>query len=170
MRLWWQVHLLTSSAGSPADLFLWEQVQATARQTGFELQIERLSDAQLTKRHIDWDYDIRVMYWNTNTADVLRIIFGSAFIDGANAGGYHQNTSGYSDTAFDSTVEHALETQDAEKRRALYRQAQAMASAQFLQLLTYPQSTRLGIRKTTRGVSLESSMAVVDLYDTAVDK
>ncbi|HEC54677.1 MAG TPA: ABC transporter substrate-binding protein [Gammaproteobacteria bacterium] len=164
------VHLLTSSAGSPADLFLWEQVQATARQTGFELQIERLSDAQLTKRHIDWDYDIRVMYWNTNTADVLRIIFGSAFIDGANAGGYHQNTSGYSDTAFDSTVEHALETQDAEKRRALYRQAQAMASAQFLQLLTYPQSTRLGIRKTTRGVSLESSMAVVDLYDTAVDK
>lgn len=163
-------HLLTSNRATPADLFLWEQVQATSRKTGFELVVEPLNDPQLTKRHIDWDYDMRVMYWNTNTADVLRIIFGSAFMGGATAGGYHQNTAGYSNELFDRTVEQALETQDPRKRRDLYHLAQKMASEQFLQLTTYPQSTRLGIQRTIKGVRLENSLAITDLFDAQVEK
>jgi peptide/nickel transport system substrate-binding protein len=165
-----QVHVVMGNRTPPSEYTLWEQVQATTRQAGFELIIDQMSDVQATKRQADWDYDIRLGYWNTNTADVLRIIFGSEFIRPAGVGGYHQNTAGFSDPAFDSLIQQALATQDAEQRRALYYKAQQIASSQYLQLTTYPQSTRLGIYKTTQGVRLETSLAVTYLYDAWVNK
>jgi peptide/nickel transport system substrate-binding protein len=165
-----QVHVILGNRTPPSEFTLWEQVQATTRQAGIELIMEQMSDVQATKRQADWDYDIRVGYWNTNTADVLRIIFSSAFIQPAGVGGYHQNTAGFSDPAFDSLVQQALATQDPAQRQALYHQVQAVASRHYLQLTTYPQSTRLGIYKTTQGVRLESSLAVTYLYDAWVNK
>lgn len=165
-----QVHVVMGNRTSPSEYTLWEQVQATTRQAGFELIVDQMSDVQATKRQADWDYDIRLGYWNTNTADVLRIIFSSAFIRPAGVGGYHQNTAGYSDPTFDNLVQQALSTQDPEQRRGFYYQAQALASKQYLELTTYPQSTRLGIYKTTQGVRLETSLAVTYLYDAWVNK
>ncbi|MBC2677000.1 ABC transporter substrate-binding protein [Pseudomonas baltica] len=165
-----QVRVILGNRTPPSEFTLWEQVQATTRQAGIELIMEQMSDVQATKRQADWDYDIRVGYWNTNTADVLRIIFSSAFIQPAGVGGYHQNTAGFSDLQFDELVQQALATQDASQRQALYRQAQAVASSHYLQLTTYPQSTRLGIYKTTQGVRLEPSLAVTYLYDAWVNK
>ncbi|MBD8594701.1 ABC transporter substrate-binding protein [Pseudomonas sp. CFBP 8758] len=165
-----QVRVILGNRTPPSEFTLWEQVQATTRQAGIELIMEQMSDVQATKRQADWDYDIRVGYWNTNTADVLRIIFSSAFIQPAGVGGYHQNTAGFSDPQFDDLVQQALATQDASQRQALYRQAQAVASSHYLQLTTYPQSTRLGIYKTTQGVRLEPSLAVTYLYDAWVNK
>ena len=52
----------------------------------------------------------------------------------------------------------------------MYYQAQQLASSQYLQLTTYPQSSRLGIYKTTQGVRLEPSLAVTYLYDAWVNK
>jgi peptide/nickel transport system substrate-binding protein len=165
-----QVHVIMGNRTPPSEYTLWEQVQATTRQAGFELIVEQMSDVQSTKRQADWDYDIRLGYWNTNTADVLRIIFGADFISPAGVGGYHQNTAGYTDPQFEGLVQGALTTQDAEQRRALYYQAQQLASSQYLQLTTYPQSSRLGIYKTTQGVRLEPSLAVTYLYDAWVNK
>jgi peptide/nickel transport system substrate-binding protein len=165
-----QVHVVMGNRTPPSEFTLWEQVQATTRQAGFELIVDQMSDVQATKRQADWDYDIRLGYWNTNTADVLRIIFSSAFIRPAGVGGYHQNTAGFSDAEFDNVVQQALSTQDPELRRSFYYQAQATASKQYLQLTTYPQSTRLGIYKTTQGVRLETSLAVTYLYDAWVNK
>jgi peptide/nickel transport system substrate-binding protein len=165
-----QVRVIMGNRTPPSEYTLWEQVQATTRQAGFELIVEQMSDVQSTKRQADWDYDIRLGYWNTNTADVLRIIFGADFISPAGVGGYHQNTAGYTDPKFEALVQGALTTQDAEQRRALYYQAQQLASSQYLQLTTYPQSSRLGIYKTTQGVRLEPSLAVTYLYDAWVNK
>lgn len=165
-----QVTVVLGNRTPPSEFTLWEQVQATTREAGFELIMDQMSDVQATKRQADWDYDIRVGYWNTNTADVLRIIFSSAFIQPAGVGGYHQNTAGFSDPAFDALVQDALATQDPAERQRIYHQVQAIASSQYLQLTTYPQSTRLGIYKTTQGVRLETSLAVTYLYDAWVNK
>ncbi|MBK4998145.1 ABC transporter substrate-binding protein [Pseudomonas sp. S31] len=165
-----RVYVVMGNRTPPSEYTLWEQVQATTREAGFELVVEQMSDVLATKRQADWDYDVRLGYWNTNTADVLRIIFGAEFIQPAGVGGYHQNTAGYTDPTFESLVQQALVTQDPEQRKALYYQAQQMASSQYLQLTTYPQSTRLGIYKTTQGVSLEPSLAVTYLYDAWVNK
>lgn len=162
--------VLVGSRTPPSELTLWEQVQATTRQVGFQLVLEQMSDFQASQRQGHWDYDINLCYWNTNTADVLRIIFGSEFIQPAGQGGYHQNSAGYSDATLDGVLQEALATQDPQNRDRLYHQAQAIVAGQFLQLPTYPQSTRLGVYKTTRGVHLEPSLAVPYLYDAWVDK
>ncbi len=164
------VRVLMRNQSVPSEQTLWEQVQATARATGFEVRLEPLSDAVAMQRVADWDYDVRVGYWNTNTADVLRIVFGSQFLAPAGKGGYHQNVAGYSNPRFDAVVEQALATQDPQQRASLYREAQRIASSQFLQLTTYPQSTRLGIYKTAHGVGLEPSLRVTTLYDAWVSK
>lgn len=164
-----QVHVIMGNRTPPSEFSLWEQVQATARRAGFEVIIEQMSDVLAQQRQADWDYDIRLGYWNTNTPDVLRIIFGSAFLRPAGVRGYHQNTAGFDDPRFDALVEQALATQDGERRRELYHQAQALASSQYLQLTTYPQSTRLGIYKRAHGVRLEPSLAVTSLYDAWVN-
>jgi len=165
-----QVHVVMGNRTAPSEQTLWEQVQATTRAAGFELIIDQMSDTQATDRQSKWDYDVRLGYWNTNTADVLRIIFSSQFLAPAGVGGYHQNTAGYNDAHFDQLVESALATQDPAQRQALYYQAQAQASKAYLELTTYPQSTRLGIYKTTQGVRIEPSLAVTYLYDAWVDK
>lgn len=165
-----QVHVVIGNRTPPSEYTLWEQVQATTRAVGIQLIIDQMSDVQATQRQADWDYDIRIGYWNTNTADVLRIIFGSEFLSPAGVGGYHQNTAGFNDPAFDGLVRQALTTQDPEQRKALYYKAQQIASNQYLQLTTYPQSSRLGIYKTTQGVRLEPSLAVTYLYDAWVNK
>ncbi len=165
-----QVTVLIGTRTPPSEQTLWEQVQATTRQVGFDLVMEQMSDVQVTARQAAWDYDIRIGYWNTNTPDVLRIIFSSAFIQPAGVGGYHQNTAGYADAGFDALIESALATQDAEQRRQIYHRAQQQIAAQYLELTTYPQSTRLGIYKTAHGVRLEPSLAVTYLYDAWVTK
>lgn len=165
-----QATVLLGTRTPPSEQTLWEQVQATTRQVGFDLVLEQMSDTQVTARQAAWDYDIRIGYWNTNTPDVLRIIFSSAFIQPAGVGGYHQNTAGYSDAGFDALIESALATQDPEQRRQIYHRAQQQIAAQYLELTTYPQSTRLGIYKTAQGVRLEPSLAVTYLYDAWVNK
>lgn len=165
-----QVHVVMGNRTPPSEYTLWEQVQATTRQAGFQMIIEQMSDVQATQRQADWDYDVRLGYWNTNTADVLRIIFGAEFIRPAGVGGYHQNTAGFDDPTFDRVMRQALATQDPQQRQALYYQAQQIASINYLQVTTYPQSSRLGIYKTTQGVRLEPSLAVTYLYDAWVNK
>ncbi|MFP3515119.1 ABC transporter substrate-binding protein [Pseudomonas sp. SIMBA_077] len=165
-----QVHVVMGNRTPPSEYTLWEQVQATTRQAGFQMIIEQMSDVQATQRQADWDYDVRLGYWNTNTADVLRIIFGAEFIRPAGVGGYHQNTAGFDDATFDGVMRQALATQDPQQRQALYYQAQQIASSHYLQVTTYPQSSRLGIYKTTQGVRLEPSLAVTYLYDAWVNK
>ncbi|WP_380178508.1 ABC transporter substrate-binding protein [Kalamiella sp. sgz302252] len=164
------VHIPVSASTSTPERTLWEQVQATARQVGFDVQLQPVSDAQSTDLQSKWDYDVSLGYWNTNTPDVLRILFSSAFLGAAGSGGYHQNDTGFSDPAFDRLMTQALQTQESGERRKLYYQAQKTISENYLQLRTYPQSTRLGIYKTAHDVRLEPSLTVSWLYDAWVSK
>jgi peptide/nickel transport system substrate-binding protein len=153
---------------SVSERALWEQLQASTKTVGFAVDLEPVSHSVAMKRmYLGWDYDVGIGYWNTNTPDVLRFVFGSDF---ANAAPFHSNGSGFRDPAFDRILRQALETQDEEARRRLYYEAQKIISQQYLQLTTYPQSTRLGIYKTAHGVRVEPSLTITYLYDAWVDK
>ena len=158
------VHIPISTVLAPADRTLWEQVQATARQTGFDVRMEPLSETANIARSDAWDYDVRIGYWNTNTPDVLRIVFGSAFTNHFQHG-IHQNASGYSSPAFDKVVAQALATQDARQRQALYRQAQEIIAKAHLQITTYSQTTRLGVFSNVHDVRIEPSLRVINFHD-----
>ena len=164
------VHIPVRASTPASERTLWEQVQATAKLTGFAVILEPMSDTQDIQMDADWNYDVAIGYWNTNTADVLRIVFGSQFLGPVGAAGHHQNGSGFSDPAFDRIMQSALATNDAPQRRVLYHQAQAIISANALQITTYPQSTRLGIQWYVHGVRLEPSLTVTNLYDTWIKR
>lgn len=164
------VHIPVRSSWPTADRTLWEQVQATARATGFQVLLENSDDTSVLTREQAWDYDVRLGYWNTDTADVLRIIFSSAFLGPPTGHANHQNAAGFSDPRFDRIVNDALTTTDQDRRRNLYRQAQAAAAAQFLQITTYPQTTRLALSRSVHDVRLEPSLHVTTLYDAWVSR
>lgn len=155
---------------SNAERTLWEQVQASVKQVGFAVELIPKSDgAMLQCCGAGWDYDIRIGYWNTNTPDVLRFLFSSAFINRPGQP-YHTNGTGFSNAEFDKIINQALQTQDPTIRRELYFEAQRIISQNYLQLTTIPQSSRLAIYKTAKGVRLEPSLTIPYLYDAWVEK
>lgn len=158
------------STSSPSEITLYEQIQASAKQAGFDIRLQMMDKTSETQRQASWKYDLSARYWNTNTADVLRIVFGSEFLTPAGVGGYHQNTAGFNNPEFDSVMKQALGTQDPQRRRDLYSQAQRIAAANYLQLTLYPQDTRLAAYRTAYGVRLEPSLSVTSLYDAWVTK
>ncbi|NHO33880.1 ABC transporter substrate-binding protein [Acetobacter fallax] len=166
-----QVHIPMRSSLSASVRTLWEQVQATARATGFDVILENADDTTVTDRESRWDYDVRVGYWNTNTADVMRIVFSSAFLGppGPQAG-IHQNAASFSDPRFDQIINAALLTNDPEERKTLYARAQTIASAAFLQITTYPQSTRMALSRAVHDVRIEPSLNVTSLYDAWITR
>lgn len=155
---------------SNAERALWEQIQASTKREGFEVNLEPMDTGAITKCcTTGWDYDIRLGYWNTNTPDVMRIIFSTDFIKRAGAI-YHTNGTGFSHAEFDQTINDALKTQDTEVRKSLYIKAQKIISENYVQITTTPQSSRLAIYKTAKGVRLEPSLTVPYFYDAWVEK
>jgi peptide/nickel transport system substrate-binding protein len=155
---------------SNAERNLWEQVQASVKKVGFFVDLVPSSEGAILKCcSTGWDYDIRLGYWNTNTPDVLRFLFSSAFINRSGST-YHTNGTGFSNAEFDEIINQALLTQELSVRRELYLKAQRIISQNYLQLTTIPQSTRLAIYKTAKGVRLEPSLAIPYFYDTWVKK
>ncbi|MBD1598123.1 ABC transporter substrate-binding protein [Pseudomonas typographi] len=154
---------------SNADRALWEQIQASTKQVGFAVDLEPMSTAEMIKCcYSGWDYDVRIGYWNTNTADVLRYLFSSSFLKVASI--FRPNSTGFNQPEFDKIVSQALEAQDEVARRGLYYKAQAIIAQNYLQLSLYPQSTRLAIYKTARDVRIESSLSISYLYDAWIKK
>lgn len=155
---------------SNAERALWEQVQASTKRVGFAVDLAPMDNGSITTCcSTGWDYDIRLGYWNTNTPDVLRILFSSAFIQRPGTS-YHTNGTGFRNAEFDKVINQALYTQNSELRRELYLKAQRIISQNYLQLTTIAQSSRLAIYKTAKGVRLEPSLTVPYLYDAWVEK
>ncbi|MET0933698.1 MAG: ABC transporter substrate-binding protein [Mycetocola sp.] len=149
-----------------ATVELFTQIQANAKQAGFEVKIDNVDGATGYGRNISFDYDLRGEYWNTNTADVLRIVFSTEYLESA---GWVPNGSGYSNPELDTILNDALATNDAAEREDLYYEAQKIISDEALQLNLYSQSTQLASRgDKVANVVVEPSLALPYLYDASV--
>lgn len=159
------VHVPVKSSVDVYDRALWEQVQATAAKTGFDVQLENVSDNRYLERYQDWDYDVQLGYWNGNNPDILRMEFGSPAVGVPTSRQFHANGSGFDSRAFDRLIATARGTADPGKRFDLYHAAQRIIAANYLQVRTYPQTTRLGIVRGTHGVHFDSALNLCTLYD-----
>ncbi|MER7394283.1 ABC transporter substrate-binding protein [Streptomyces sp. NPDC000151] len=158
--------VLLKSDISPNQLALMEQIQATAKAVGFDLRLLRLDTATVTDRYNKGEYDLRDGYWNTNTPDVLRTMFGSEY---AVRNGIHSNSSYVRDPKLDGLLRAALSSTDEAEQRRLYARAQRIVSAGAYQLTLYPQTTRLAAgRASARGATLEPALSLPYLYDAWV--
>jgi peptide/nickel transport system substrate-binding protein len=156
----------TSADWPSATVDLITQIQANVKKAGFELSIDQADAATTNERASTFDYDLRSQYWNTNTPDVLRIVFSSEYLKSA---GWVPNGSGYSNPALDDILNQALATTDTEQRRDLYFQAQKIISDDALQLTLYSQSTQIASRSdAVTGITVEPSLSLPYLYDATV--
>ncbi|WP_043321265.1 ABC transporter substrate-binding protein [Mycetocola saprophilus] len=154
---------LTPTSWPAATVELLTQIQANEKKAGIEVKIENVDDATANKRGNTFDYDLRVGYWNTNTADVLRIVFSSAARESA---GFVPNGAGYANPDLDSILDQALATTDDTTRGELYNKAQKIIDDAAISLSLYNQSTQLASRKDkVTNVVVEPSLKLPYLYD-----
>lgn len=163
------VHFPYTPAGWPsAHQALVTQLQASAKQAGFDVRIETGDFASVSEKGNKYNYDLRADYWNTNTADVLRIVFSSEYTESA---GFVPNGSGFRNKEFDKLVNDALATDDPGTRRDLYYKAQQIVSDNALQLPLYNQASQLAVRKDHfANLTLEPSLSLPYIYDVTAVK
>ncbi|MDQ1082334.1 MULTISPECIES: ABC transporter substrate-binding protein [Microbacterium] len=156
-----------TAADNPAALTdLITQIQANVKKAGFHLDVQQADSATTTKRSSTFDYDLRTQYWNTNTPDVLRIVFSTEYLQSS---GWVPNGSGYSNPQLDEILNDALATTTVDQRRSLYDDAQKIISDAALQVTLYAQSTDLASRKdAVSNVVVEPSLSLPYLYDAQV--
>ncbi|MGX1562791.1 ABC transporter substrate-binding protein [Streptomyces sp. NPDC055506] len=158
--------VLLKSDITPNQLALMEQIQATAKDAGFQLKLLRLDAASVNSRYQAGKYDLRDGYWNTNTPDVLHTVFGSEY---AVKNGIHSNATYAKDPALDKLFRAAQATTDPAEQQRLYGEAQRLISAGAYQLTLYPQTTRLAAHNgSVRGAVLEPALSLPYLYDAWV--
>ncbi|MCW2134244.1 ABC transporter substrate-binding protein [Arthrobacter sp. VKM Ac-2550] len=158
----------TPAAWPTAHAALVTQIQASAKQRGFDVRIENQDFASSSEKYNNFEYDLRAGYWNTNTADVLRIVFSTEYMKSA---GFVPNGSGFSNKEFDRIVNEALATDDPDIRADLYYRAQQIVSENALQLPLYNQTSQLALRQDRfANLTLEPSLSLPYIYDvTAVN-
>ncbi|MCB8877501.1 ABC transporter substrate-binding protein [Acidisoma silvae] len=164
------VHFPVYASTQPADLALYEQLQATAKKAGFDLQIEKQDDSKVYARQYSWDYDLYIDYWTVNTPGALTFIYDS---DGLTSldGGYHNNEAGISDPHLDALLAAGPATSDPAKQKQIYDEAQQIVSDDALAapLYVYPSIAAFNTDKV-RDVRTDWSVHSVTLYDAWVPK
>jgi peptide/nickel transport system substrate-binding protein len=146
----------------PADVTLFQDIQAAAKEIGFHIQL--VPQAQTTFFATFGNpraYDAIQAYWNSPTPAVLYIVFST---ESKNEGGFN-NASQTSDPKLDDILLRAAASNDTAEQKALYTQAQQIASQNAWQLTLYPIQTRLAISKRLQGVWIEPSEGEPVLHD-----
>lgn len=162
------VYFPVSAAEQPADLALFEQVQATVKTAGFELIIDKADQADVYQRQYTWDYDLYIDYWTVNTPGALKFIYHS---DGlvSLSGGYHNNEAGINDPHLDHLLDTGVQTSDKVEQQKIYSEAQKIVSDQALAVPLYVYPSLAAYNTTlVRGVRSDWSIHSVTLYDAWV--
>jgi len=162
------VHFPAYASNQPADLALFEQIQATAKKSGFDLRIEKGDRAAVHSRQYTWDYDLYIDYWTVNTPGALRFIYHSSQIVSVD-GGYHNNEVGLNDPHVDTLLDQGTQVPDKAKQQAIYSEVQKIVSdrALVVPLYAYPSLAAYNADKV-RDVHSDWSIHSVTLYDAWV--
>jgi peptide/nickel transport system substrate-binding protein len=147
---------------------LYEQLQATEKQAGINLEIAPGDDTTVDQDETTYNYNLYVDYWTVNTPYALDYVYGSS---GAKAtpGEYHNDVSGIQDPRIDQLLQEGLDTTSTALQQKYYAQAQQEISsdAVSLQLYIYPVQLAENTGKV-RGLRLDWSEPIPVLYDAWV--
>ncbi|MBG6084042.1 ABC transporter substrate-binding protein [Zhihengliuella flava] len=153
------VHLPVSTNQSvPAEQSLFEQLQATAKESGIEVTVELLDLASWYGALGEHNYDLVSAPYTKVGPDVLRILFHSDSTQPAPSG-YFANHAMVQDPAVDAALEAASAAQDDAERAELYEQVQASVLEGFYLLPLYDQQNHFLYRESLRGVGETTAVA-----------
>ena len=160
---------VSTNQSIPAEQSVFEQIQATAKETGFEVRLAPLDLSSWYAALASNDYDAVSAPYTKVGPDVLRILYHSDSIVPAPSG-YFANLAQVSDPEIDELLTTAARTTDADERSDLYADAQDRILEGFYILPLYDQQNHYLLRSDVVGLRTLPTVAVPTLYDAWLNR
>ena len=155
---------VSTNQSIPAEQSLFEQIQATAKETGFEVVLSPMDLSSWYTALGENDYDAVSAPYTKVGPDVLRILFHSDGIIPAPSG-YFANHAQVNDPAIDALLTQAGQVTDAEERAALYADAQNMVLEGFYILPLFDQQNHYLLGTDVVGARALPTVSTPTFYD-----
>ncbi|MCS5713365.1 ABC transporter substrate-binding protein [Herbiconiux sp. CPCC 205716] len=158
---------VSTNQSIPAEVSLFEQIQATTKAVGFDVELHPMDLSSWYAALGSWDFDLTSAIYTKNSPDVLRILYDSANIIPAPSG-YHPNNAHVSIPELDDAVTAAGRTTDPDERAALYETAQKLLADGAYVLPLYDHLQKIGHGDRVQGLSLLPTLQIPYFGDTWV--
>lgn len=149
---------VSTNQSIPAEISLFEQIQAQARTAGFEITLEPLDLGAWYGRLGANEYDLVSAPYTKVGPDVMRILYHSAGITPAPSG-YFANHAQINEPALDELLDRAGRATEPGERSALFAEAQDAVLAGHYILPLYDQQNHFLIGPGTTGVTTTSTVS-----------
>jgi peptide/nickel transport system substrate-binding protein len=160
---------VSTNQSIPAEQSLYEQIQATAKETGFEVKLAKLDLSSWYAELGANAYDAVSAPYTKVGPDVLRILFHSDGITPAPSG-YFANHAQVNDPELDALLTEAGQISDADRRATLYAEAQALVLDGFYILPLIDQQNHYLYANTVEGARVLPAVSTPTFYDTWLDR
>lgn len=156
---------VSTNQSIPAEQSLFEQIQATAKDAGFEVNISLLDLSSWYGVLAENNYDLVSAPYTKVGPDVLRILYHSDGITPAPSG-YFANLSQVNNPELDGLLTAASEISDADARADLYEQAQQIILEGFHILPLYDQQNHFLLGTRVKDARALPTVSTPTFYDT----
>lgn len=156
---------VSTSQSIPAEQSLFEQMQATAKESGFEVKIKLLDLSSWYGDLAKNDYNLVSAPYTKVGPSVLSILFHSDSTIPAPSG-YFANLSQVKDPALDALLVQAGTTKDDAERKDLYAQAQKKVLEGYYLLPLYDQQNHFLYSEKLKNVGATTAVASPTFFDT----
>ena len=156
---------VSTNQSIPAEQSLFEQLQATAKEAGFKVNLQPLDLSSWYTVLGKNQYNLVSAPYTKVGPDVLRILFDS---DGTKPApsGYFANHAQVKDPALDTLLVQAGEVSDPAQRASLYKKAQEIVLGGYYILPLYDQQNHYLLRSQVKGLRAMPTVSTPALYDT----
>ncbi|TFC95742.1 MULTISPECIES: ABC transporter substrate-binding protein [Cryobacterium] len=155
---------VSTNQSIPAEQSVFEQIQATAKETGFEVVLSPMDLSSWYTALGENDYDAVSAPYTKVGPDVLRILFHSDGITPAPSG-YFANHAQVDDPAIDALLTEAGQVTDVDQRAALYTDAQNQVLEGFHILPLFDQQNHYLLGTDVVGARALPTVSTPTFYD-----
>ena len=155
---------VSTNQSIPAEQSLFEQIQATVKDAGFEVNLAPMDLSSWYGALAVNEYNLVSAPYTKVGPDVLRILFHSDSIIPAPSG-YFANLSQLSDPAIDALLTEASQVSDPAERAALYEQVQQAVLDGFYVLPLYDQQNHFLVSGAVNGLRALPTVSTPTFYD-----
>ena len=155
---------VSTNQSIPAEQSLFEQVQATAKEAGFDVVISPLDLSSWYGALFAHEYEIVSAPYTKVGPDVLRILYHSDSITPAPSG-YFANLAQLDDPEVDALLAGAASTSDPAERAALYEQAQQLILGGHYLLPLYDQQNSFLLSADVQGARAMPTVSTPSFSD-----
>lgn len=160
---------VSTSQSIPAEQSLFEQMQATAKESGIEIKIKLLDLSSWYGELFANNYNLVSAPYTKVGPGVLSILFHSDSTIPAPSG-YFANLSQVKDPSLDALLNKAGSTKDEAERKDLYTQAQKKVLEGYYLLPLYDQQNHFLYSEKLKNVGATTAVATPTFFDTWLAK